>query len=250
MGALALACAGLGTTPAVAFDRAPGPDPVVERWPAWPFPTSCGDLKFDPVDAFGGPTGAEHGRRPSEVALGKFLRRERWAKEYVPTRDWRLIAEESGKAEFASGRLASRYGPSSMSFEKEGSRWKWTGLGGCRPTSIVRGEPAIIWRLPLRRRAPRRGARRLRVNLGPGPCASGGSQNERARKPIFRPYGDIVLMIMRLRPLPPGGYTCVGIREPALEVEVPAWVGKRKLFDGATYPPVDVVKRWRKRRSA
>jgi len=66
-------------------------------------------------------------------------------------------------------------------------------------------------------------------------------------KPIFEQVGKKLLMIMRLRPLPPGGYTCVGTREPPLKVHLPERLGTRKLYDGGTYPPADVAKIWRKR---
>lgn len=223
-----------------------GPDPVVEEWPHWPYPTACDGDPFDPVAVFSSPTGAELGFRPSEVALRNFLRSESWVEDYVPTSNWRLLAETSERAEFASGRLASPGGPSVMSFRQEDGKWKWSGLSsGCHPISIVEGISAITWRLATDQKGLRRNWKSIWINLGPGPCSGGRSQNARALKPIFQQIGKKLLMFMRLRPLPPGGYTCQGVIEPPLKVRLPSRLGKRKLFDGGTYPPADVVAIWR-----
>lgn len=235
-----------GTSFAAVAEAPVGPDPVVEKWPQWPYKTTCGELEFDPVATFGGPTGAERGSRPSEKALGAFLRREPWVSDYVPSRHWRLLAETGDAAEFASGRLSSAHGPSAMSFERKDGRWKWWGLSsGCEPTSIVEGLGAVTWTLAADRPKPKAGSRYLWINLGPGSCSGGRSQNARARKPAFWQVGRKLIMAMTLKPLPPGGYTCEGISEPPLKVKLPEQLGDMRLFDGGTYPPGNVMKNWR-----
>ncbi len=237
----------VATTSFAAVAEAPvGPDPVVEKWPQWPYKTSCGELEFDPVAVFGGPTGAERGSRPSEKALATFLKREDWVRDYVPVRHWRLLAETEDAAEFASGRLSSVYGPSTMSFELEGGRWKWWGLSsGCDPTSIIDGLQAVTWTLAIDKPKPDGDDRHLWINLGPGPCSGGRSQNARARKPVVWQVGRKLIMAMTLKPLPPGGYTCQGISEPPLKIKLPERLGDMRLFDGGTYPPGNVMKIWR-----
>jgi hypothetical protein len=242
LGAL-VGVAGAGTTA--------GPDPVVEEWPEWPYPTSCGTVPFDPVEVFSGPTRAERGSKPSEVALRRFLRKQKWVTEFVPKRNWRLLAENRKVAEFASGRLSSPYGPGTMSFRRAKGRWKWSSLSsGCTPTSIVDGEAAISWTLDPRGPLPGPESHEIWIELGPGPCSGGKSQNYRARKPIFWQMGDKMLMLMRLRPLPPGAYTCQGISEPPLKVQLPSPPGGMRLYDGGTYPPGDVVRTWQKQQRA
>ncbi len=54
-------------------------------------------------------------------------------------------------------------------------------------------------------------------------------------------------MTILLEPLPPGAYTCQGIIDPPLAVKLSKRLGKRRLFDGGTYPPGDVVEIWRER---
>jgi hypothetical protein len=224
-----------------------GPDPAVGEWPHWPYPTVCSGDPFDPVAVFAGPTGAELGSRPSEIALRRFLRKERWAAEYVPTSDWRLLTESSDRAEFASGRLSSSEGPGTMSFEFKHEQWEWSGLSSdCDPTSVVDGIQAISWRLATDQDGRRKNWKSLWINLGPGECAGGRSQNARALKPIFEELEGKLLVIMRLRPLPPGGYTCEGRIEPPLKIRLPSRLGHRKVFDGSTYPPADVVGIWRR----
>lgn len=244
--ALVAAC---GTAQA---EPAPNPDPMLKEWPHWPYPTTCHGLAFDPVVAFGGPTGVELGSRPSEVALREFLHEtQSWAQPFGPLSGWRLLAETEGQVEFASGRLSRGGGPSVMSFDYENGEWKpSTFSSGCQPTSIVGGLHAITWSLAADQKALRKGTSAIWIDLGPGPCASGRSQNARALKPVFRSIGKNLLMVMRLRPLPPGYYTCQGILDPPMKVKLPGRLGKRRLYDGGTYPPVDVRESWRQRTQA
>ena len=247
--------AAMALASAQAAQRARGPDPAVKEWPSWPYPTSCDGygLPFDPVSVFSGLTGAELGSSPSEVALRDFLRKEGWVRQLgASAHDWRLLAETTKAAEFASGRLAKPNRMSSMSFELDGGEWKWVGFSsGCQPTSIIKGRPALTWQISPEQETVDRNTRKLLIDLGPGPCAGGRSQNARARKPIFRRLGGRRwLMIMQLKPLPPGAYTCQGIIEPPLEVTLPSRIGKRRLLDGGTYPPIDVVQQWREARAA
>jgi hypothetical protein len=229
-----------------------GPDPVTEKWPQWPYKTICGWLEFDPVVAFNGPTGVERGSRPSEQALARLLREQRnWATPIVPARHWRLLAETDDVAEFASGRLMGPHGPGTVSFERQEGRWKEIGLSsGCEPTSIVDDMQAVSWTLAVDKPKPAEGDRHLWINLGPGPCNGGRSQNARARRPVTWRIDKKLMVAMTLKPLPPGGYTCQGLVEPPLKVRLPEPIGKSRLFDGATYPPKDVIRLWSRGRAA
>jgi hypothetical protein len=60
-------------------------------------------------------------------------------------------------------------------------------------------------------------------------------------KPVFFELGKRQMMVMRLKPLPPGKYTCEGIFEPPLRVKLPKRLGDRVLFDGGLYPPSRAV---------
>lgn len=251
LGALVATFLVAATSFAAVVEAPIGPDPVVERWPHWPYKTQCGWLEFDPVAAFSGPTGVERGSRPSERTLARLLREQRnWATPIVPTRHWRLLAETDDFAEFASGRLADGYGPGTVSLERENGRWKEVGMSsGCEPTSIVDGVAAVTWTLAGDKPRPAEGDRHLWINLGGGECNSGRSQNARARPPVLWRVGRKLMMAMTLKPLPQGG-TCEELSEPSLKVRLPESVGSYRLFDGATYPPLDVQKMWTRERTA
>jgi len=243
----------VATTSFATVAEAPvGPDPVVEKWPQWPYKTTCGELEFDPVPAFSGPTNAERGSRPSEKALARFLKEERsWAYQIVPARHWRLLAETDGVAEFASGRLAYPHGPGTVSVERQTRGWKAVSMSSaCEPTSIVDGLHAVTWMLAVDKPKPRGNDRYLWINLGGGECSGGRSQNARARSPVLWRIDSKLMMAMTLEPLPPGGYTCEGVIEPPMKVRLPEPVGSYRLFDGATYPPQDVLKIWTRERAA
>lgn len=244
----------VATTSFAAVAKAPvGPDPVVAKWPQWPYKTTCGELEFDPVAAFSGATGAERGSRPSERALAGFLRQQRnWGEQIVPSRHWRLLAETNEVAEFASGRLTDPYGPGTVSVERqENDAWKAVSMSsGCEPTSIVDGLRAVTWTLAVDKPKPHGNDRHLWINLGGGECSSGRSQNARARKPVVWRVDRKLMVAMTLRPLPPGLYTCQGLLEPPLKVRLPEPIGDARLFDGATYPPQDVLKLWKREHAA
>jgi hypothetical protein len=243
----------VATAGSAAVAEAPiGPDPVVEKWPQWPYQTRCGGLEFDPVAVFGSSTGVERGARPSERALARFLKEQRnWAYPIVPAHHWRLLAETEDVAEFASGRLADPFGPGTVSVERQESGWKAVTMSSaCEPTSIVDGLAAVTWTLAVDKPQPTPGDRYIWIDLGPGECSSGRSQNARARKPVLWRIDRKLMMAMTLKPLPPGGYTCEGLIEPPLKVRLPEPLGASRLFDGATYPPHDVVREWSRERAA
>jgi hypothetical protein len=218
--------------PAAAALTPRGPDPAVRQWPAWPYQTTCGSLAFDPVVAFSGPTEAELGSLPSEIALRGFLRAPTMPS--IHTSSWRLVAESEDTAEFAYGRLSTRV--EWLSFKLIDGAWRYSGYAsGCRPQSIVRRGPVVTWALAGNQTLTPK-TRRVRVNLAGGPCSGGRSQNDHAH-PLFRSVGGKLLMTIWLDPVGPGPHTCQGLVEPSLIVKLHGRLGDRELFDGGTYPP-------------
>lgn len=222
--------------PALALTEEPaaGPDPAVAEWPEWPHRVSCGGLRFNPIVAFNSPTGVENENTPQVRAMKELIYKE-LREESTRKRDWRLLAEEGGRAEFGSGRL-----PDEMEWivvERERGRWDASGYAsGCEPASMRRGLEAITWTLaPQPRLRPR--TRSILVELGSGECSSGRPQAPRLQKPEFREQNGALLMSLWLRPLPPGFYTCEGIIEPPVRIKLPEPLGERRLLDGGTYPP-------------
>jgi hypothetical protein len=217
-----------------------GPDPAVKEWPAWPYLTSCGYAQFYPVTAFSGNAEAELGSSPGEVALREAL--QRGEIPYVrSTHHWRRIAEDETHAEFVHGRLAGHL--EWARFEKSEGEWKYTGgSSDCDPTSIVGSGTVVTWSLAEPGPGPKAVVRRIKVDLGPGPCNGGRPNNPRARI-TFREWGRKLLMTAWLKPLPEGIYSCPGVIEPPLKVTLPRKVKLSKLWDGATYPPRPAIER-------
>lgn len=212
-----------------------GVDPAVHRWPRWPYPTSCDGRIFDPVAIFSTPATAELGSTPGERALRRFLRHP--VIPWVPRHNWRLLYEDGRTAEFVSAPLsnAPERAPEALLFERHAGRWKWTGSGPCLPASVVDGHPAVLWDLPEGHAELTPETTQIEVNLGPGECASGKSQNKRAH-PVFSELEGKLLLTIWLSPVH-GAQTCVGLIEPPLKVELPGPLGGRPLYDGGTYPP-------------
>lgn len=213
-----------------------GPDPEVKKWPSWPYLTTCyRSPAFDPVSVFSGSTEAELGTDPKAEGLRKTIQEWQQGFPTLPKHNWRLLSEGPGVVSYGHGRLP---GVEVLSLKESEGSWSFSGYDSrCEPTSIVQRRRAITWTLASRQRSLRPGTRRIWIDLGPGECAGGRSQNARAMKPAFRQLGKRLLLVMRLRPLPPGAYTCQGIIEPPMRVSLPGRLGPRKLFDGGVYPP-------------
>ena len=217
-----------------------GPDPVVSRWTSWPYLTSCGTAPFDPISVFSGPTNAERGGgRPERSLRRRIAESQTWFPPF-PRHHWRQLTRSPRYVAYAHGRLPS-VEVLTLHKSRKG-RWKLsTYSGGCEPTSVLGGpEEVVDWDLAADQELGP-ATTEVSIDLGSGPCASGMSQNERAIAPVFFELEGKLMMVMRLRPLPPGGYTCEGIIDPPLTVTLPAPLGDRQVYDGSVYPP---TKQW------
>jgi len=239
----ALACIGavailaLGAAVAVAAQKKPaaGPDPAVLEWTEWPHQVSCGGMSFEPVSTFGSPTGVERERTPQARALRRFI--TFFPDEFaVRKHDWRLLGEEDGEAVFGAGRLPDEVEVISVARRK--GAWKgWGYSSRCEPASLRQEREAITWDLAPDQPQLSAQTRSILVQLGPGECNGGKPQAKRLQKPEFREQNGALLMSLWLRPLPPGGYTCQGVIEPPVRIQLPEPLGGRPLMDGGTYPP-------------
>jgi hypothetical protein len=217
--------------------RPVGPDPVVERWPHWPYKTACQDGRaFPPVAAFRRPTGVETGPGEAEAALRrKIAEQPEGDLLRLPTHDWRVLIGGPDFVSFAQGRLPV---VRVVTFERSAEGWGEGFSGACRPISVLKGRAAASWTLSSNQPPLRPSTKSLLVQLHGGGCSGGRSQNSRALPPVFEPIGKRrLLMTIRLRPLPSGPHTCEGVVEPPLRVTLPERLGDRGLFDGGSYPP-------------
>lgn len=184
---------------------------------------------------FSSPATAELGSTAGERALRRFLRHP--VIPWVHRHNWRLLYEHGHTAEFVSSPLSSNpeRAPESLLFERHADHWKWTGSGPCLPASVVDGHPAVYWDLPEGHAELTPETSQIEVNLGPGECAGGKSQNKRAH-PVFSELEGKLLLTIWLTPVY-GPQTCLGLSEPPLKVALPGPLGDRPLYDGGTYPP-------------
>jgi hypothetical protein len=218
-----------------------GADPAVAEWPGWTVEVVCGWVPFDPLVAFADPADAERGHSPAEIALRRYLAKSR---HYFPPskpHGWRLLVETSDYAEFGRGEL-SRGGVEVNTFRRGKKDWDWSGSSSsCQPQVLRDNQVAITWTL-ARGQSLTPSTRTVKVDLGPGECASGASQDKRLERPEFREEDGALLMALWIHPVPAlgphEGYTCVGTIEPPVKIRLPEALGKRELLDGGVFPPI------------
>ena len=232
-------CLGAGGG-ALAAGGSGGPDPAVKQWPNWPGQVSCSGPPFKPLVVFSGPTDAERGNRPSEVALREVLAEGLYADFGAPKHNWRLLVETSGYAQFASGRLGHR--AQTISVARRGKGWEQIGYSSnCEPAVLRGGRQAITWALaPGQHLSPT--TQSIEVELLGGECDSGQSENERLETPVFREESGAVLMALWIRPVH-GPQTCQALIEPPVTIQLPEPLGQRRLLDGSVFPPAPPVRR-------
>lgn len=238
----------VATVPALgASESAPSPDPAVAEWPEWPNRVSCGNVPFNPVSVFSGPTSAELGLRPSEAALRRVLAH---GGLWIPRHHWRLAGEFHGYADFLHGRLdeelESGHELETLELRRQHGRWQMERYGElCEPNTLRRGNFAQPWFLAPNQPPLTPDTTRIRVDVGPGYC-DGKSASE-AEKPVFHELNGKLVMTIWLRRKHFKNVYVHGalaihaceppLREPPLIVELPEALGDRELFDGASYLP-------------
>lgn len=228
-------CACLFGVAAYAVAAPTGPDPVVQKWPSWPHPVTCGSLEFDPISVFSGPTDAERGRGGAERALRRFLREPGWG--WIPKRHWRLVAKNKRLAEFVQGRASVHIERemSALAFYRPKQRWKWAGSGGCIPRTVRNHLPASEWDL-WEGEPPSPESETLVVGIEEVACHGFTDPLERLQKPEVTFTDNAALITFWVRPLR-GGATCPAPPPSEYELKLPEPLGDRQLFDAGTYPP-------------
>jgi hypothetical protein len=225
-------CAPAGA--AVGITHPDGPDPAVSAWPSWPFQTTCTGVAFDPVAIFGGPTEAELGTGAPEQALRRYIVEGLYAK--TPRHYWRLVAATEATATFASGLLSVV--PYWLSFRLADGVWRPVEYARpCQPRSYRNERLAVHWRLAPGQKLTRR-TRRVKVVLSYSGCHGSSPIADYVGEPAFVGAKRKLAIAFWADGLPPGPHTCPKPAEPAVTVRLRGKLGKRQLFDGATYPPL------------
>lgn len=226
-----------------------GADPAITEWASWTGEVACGWVPFNPLVAFAAPANAERGHKPSEVALRRYLAKTKHDFPPSKPRSWRLLVETPRIAEFGRGSL-SNGGIEVNSFERKARKWTWAGYSSsCQPALLRNHQSAITWTLaPGQTLTP--STQIVKVNLGPGECAGGASQNKRLERPEFREENGALLMALWIHPTPELGpheaFTCIGTVEPPVKIQLPESLGNRKLLDGGVFPPMSSAEQMRR----
>ncbi len=231
-----LAVVGSGTV----ANASSGPDPALRQWPSWPFPVGCGSAArpFDPIAVFGGSADALQGTDPPSTALREFIGAPPPGVLGVPQADWREAGVDATHAEFIGGSLAGQL--SVLSTELVAGVWKPAGFGNCVLSSVRDGSLANGWKLAQDQNL-RASTKKVKVILGgPDACNDGKPLNPRAQRPVFRQIGRKLLITIWLDPVPPGPHQCQGVVEIPLVVRLPGRLGRRTIWNGGTYPPVEM----------
>ncbi|HEY5977133.1 MAG TPA: hypothetical protein VIT85_04705 [Solirubrobacterales bacterium] len=218
------------TSQAWQVEYASGPDPATERWPAWPHSATCLETTFDPVATFSGPTEAENGTGAPEEALRAYLSEGLHAS--LPLKNWRGLSVTESEARFAAGRLG--LGLITLRLISTDGRWAVSGSpSDCMAQTSSETADALRWRLQRPQRLHRK-TRALRIDTTveacrPPPAGDLGRE--------FRSIGrDLVLTVWRERPTGPEP-KCLRRTTYSLTVPLPGNLGKRRVWDGSTYPP-------------
>jgi hypothetical protein len=211
----------------------------VREWSHWDGKVTCGGPPFDPLVAFSRRSDAAEGDRPAEVAFRKFLERGGMTGgDSKPLNGWRLLGERDGYAQFANGSPAGGRMKTWTVGPFHGALRPLSFSGGCLPRLLRHGRAAIAWTL-ARGQHLDPSTRSVKVDLGPGECASGASQDERLERPRFRVENGALLMALWIHPVhsKPGEMrTCVGTIEPPVTIRLPRRLGTLRLLDGRGLP--------------
>lgn len=179
---------------------------------------------------------------PAGAVLADYIEAgEELEPEMLPLEGWRLAGED----EFSVTFVAPRTGDPPYAWARlrnDGSGWRFTGGGDCRPTISLQGAGAATWVLaPGREVEPE--STTFEAAVTERACTGGSSSEGRIREPLIIYEPDRVVVIFTVDPLPGGAYTCPGNPPTLVTVELSEPLGDRQLLDGGEFPWRDATKR-------
>ena len=200
---------------------------------------TCGWKPF-PASAFDGPVGAERGADPPDQALAAWLATQ-GASMGAPPTGWTRLYLDDDFVEYASAVDASGQ-RDSLNFERHGDVWKWSGSGGCgAATVVVPGTGETRWSLDPAFPAPGPADTTVHVIADRMACSSGEPLTpEEVHAPVITFTADSVAVLYVSDSVSPGSHTCQGSMGTLLTLDLGQPLGRRKLLDGAVYPPAPV----------
>lgn len=227
--------------PAVAGDRLPA-DPVVSEWPDWPFRAGCRNMTLDPGEVFGEAPALGRGRGSIDRALRQTLKLLGMRDQHAP---WRLGRRAHGRVALLRGHpgaeLESGEELEYVELKRRKRSWQWTGTYDqlCYLRTVDKGRWADSWFLAPDQPPLGPETQAVRVVAGVH-CSATEKPPVLDGEPKFTEIGGKLAMTLWLRRRGSSGIVlCDGSLPdwPPLEIQLPAPLGDRELFDGSEYPP-------------
>jgi hypothetical protein len=187
-----------------------------------------------------GPTAAERGADPAAAELRRFVRRgDPYGIDRFPTGGWRLLYRDPRAALFGHGK------PGRVNLSVHvvlgNGRWRADDWGDCQPRRFIEGSVLADWSLQRGERLEASTRTLPLVVVAYEPCSAFPQDLQRVEVRESRRFVDVIVVLRRPGPLPPG-YACTASATlvPA-RVILPHALGRRVLRDVTTAPAVRVA---------
>ena len=209
--------------------------------PATPEPTestelnvayTCGGHAFSPA-IFNEPE-FDLQSTPAGVALAEFIESGQDGEQILPTDNFRLAGQDDSSATFVAP-LPGDPPYADAQLKNDGSGWRVSGWGQCRPRIALRGAGAAGWLLP-EDEVVNRTTTTFTALVTERSCTGGSSSEGRVREPLVIYEPDRVVVIFTVDPLPSGAYNCQGNPSTRVRVDLSEPLRDRRLLDGGRFP--------------
>jgi hypothetical protein len=219
----------VGSEP-VGASSSPESDVAADRY-------TCDSPPGFPLSVFDQPAIAELEVSPSGDALRTALTQDLAANRFPRSGYW-LVGRGPARADYVARSDAGNAPFVYASLEIHDGVWTLSGFGECRPSLVLEGRSLATWTLDPDSPAPNDRATSFAALVTERSCTGGRAMGERLLPPTITYLPDTVGVVFSARPLA-GGQDCPGNPSTRVVVELREPLGKRRLVDGAFFPPAD-----------
>lgn len=181
------------------------------------------------------PENAEEGRDPQARALRRVLTSEE-AAGLLPQKGWTMVGRQGNQVGFVAKDDSGNFYDARI--EKEQGRWRWAGLGECKPGPelALRDASVVEWVLDPEAKAPAAGDRVIHALVNELACHGFGDPLDRMKEPRVLHHEDATHIVLTADPLK-GFQMCPGTPWVKFKIELDEPVPSAGLFDASIYPP-------------
>jgi hypothetical protein len=190
-----------------------------------------------PVTGLDAPAGAEQVDDPAAVALVDFLAGPDGTD--LPGSDWRELLRTKTTVLYAQDDPSGEVGQLVVArAELSGGSWTIADSGQCRPRTWFHNSYGLAaeWKLSAKVAKTATSFRALVTELA---CASGENASGRMAKPRIEYSETAITITIGVKPLE-GAQDCPANPATPLTIRLEEPLGDRQLFDGGSYPAVEV----------